>query len=119
MIVGDGRSPAFVPAGPVETPARVEPGPVAVRAPAPVPAPAPPAPTPAPVSSPAPPAAQPHDWSLPVTPVTSSLRGKAEPAWPAGVLFGLAGLVLAPIAGMWLGLRQARASNSADLLTAS
>ncbi len=119
MILGDGRSPAFVSAGPVEIPARVAPAPLPVRAPAPLPASAPPAPAPAPASSPALRAAHPHDWSLPVMPVTASLWGKAEQGWPAGVLFGLAGLVLAPIAGMWLGLRQARASNSASLLTAS
>jgi hypothetical protein len=37
--------------------------------------------------------------------------GKVESGWPVGVLFGIAGLLLAPIAGVWLGHRQARAAK--------
>jgi hypothetical protein len=33
-----------------------------------------------------------------------------------GALFGIAGLLLAPIAGVWLGQRQARAAKAASRL---
>jgi hypothetical protein len=41
------------------------------------------------------------------------LWAAAAPGQPGGVLFGLVGLILAPIAGAWLGYRQARASRAA------
>jgi hypothetical protein len=44
------------------------------------------------------------------------LWAAAAPGRPGGVLFGLAGLILAPIAGAWLGYRQARASRAAAQL---
>ena len=44
------------------------------------------------------------------------LRAAAAPSQPGGVLFGLAGLILAPIAGALLGYRQARASRAAAQL---
>jgi hypothetical protein len=40
----------------------------------------------------------------------------AAPGRPGGLLFGLAGLILAPIGGAWLGYRQARASRAAAQL---
>lgn len=48
--------------------------------------------------------------------VVASLWAAAAPGRPGGVLFGLAGLILAPIAGAWLGVRQARASKAAAQL---
>jgi hypothetical protein len=46
----------------------------------------------------------------------AALWAAAAPGRPDGVLFGLAGLILAPIAGAWLGYRQARASRAAAKL---
>ena len=46
----------------------------------------------------------------------AALWAAAAPGRPGGVLFGLAGLILAPIAGAWLGYRQARASRAAAKL---
>jgi len=48
--------------------------------------------------------------------MVASLRTAAAPGRPGGLLFGLAGLILAPIAGAWLGYRQARASRAAAQL---
>jgi hypothetical protein len=48
--------------------------------------------------------------------IVASLWAAAAPDEPGGLLFGLAGLVLAPIAGAWLGYRQARASRAAAQL---
>ena len=52
---------------------------------------------------------------VPQSPVTS-LWGDAQPGWPAGVIFGIAGLFLAPVGGVLLGRRQAKASRSASAL---
>ena len=52
---------------------------------------------------------------VPQSPVTS-LRGDAQPDWPAGVIVGIAGLFLAPVGGVLLGRRQAKASRSASAL---
>jgi hypothetical protein len=54
-------------------------------------------------------------WPLVETPLVS-LWGDVRPGWPMGALFGIAGLLLAPIAGVWVGHRQARASKSASEL---
>ncbi|GAB7070047.1 hypothetical protein JCM12141A_43360 [Mycolicibacterium hodleri] len=65
--------------------------------------------TPAPVAvraAPAPP------LELPAPPSWATVR----PGWPTGTIFGIAGLLLAPIAGVWLGHRQARATKSASQL---
>jgi hypothetical protein len=48
--------------------------------------------------------------------IVASLWAAAAPGRPGGVLFGLAGLIFAPIAGAWLGYRQARASRAAAQL---
>jgi len=48
--------------------------------------------------------------------MVASLWAAAAPGRPGGLLFGLAGLFLAPIAGAWLGYRQARASRAAAQL---
>jgi hypothetical protein len=84
---------------------------------APAPAPpvfGPPAPAPLPPPSPEPTYVQPVEWA-PDTPVTS-LWGRVQPDWPAGLIFGIAGLLLAPLGGIWLGHRQARASRTASEL---
>jgi hypothetical protein len=39
-----------------------------------------------------------------------------RPAFPGGLVFGIAGLVIAPLAGVWLGYRQARGAEAADQL---
>lgn len=41
---------------------------------------------------------------------------RVQPGWPSGALFGIAGLLLAPVAGIWMGLRQARAAKGASEL---
>jgi hypothetical protein len=102
VTVGNGRSPGIL------TRPRVD---VAGEAPADV---APPAEAPPAVRPQLPPpyrlAAAPAE--LPV----ESLWAAAAPAWPSGLLFGVAGLIFAPIAGAWLGYRQARASKAAAQL---
>jgi hypothetical protein len=39
-----------------------------------------------------------------------------RPAFPGGLVFGLAGLLVGPLAGVWLGYRQARAAAAVDQL---
>ncbi|TPG36821.1 hypothetical protein [Mycolicibacterium hodleri] len=57
-------------------------------------------------------------WPLLQTPM-ASLWGTVQPGWPTGALFGLAGLLLAPIGGVCLGYRQARAARAANNLVSS
>jgi hypothetical protein len=115
VTFGDGRTPAFVPGGPDELPGRVFAGiEIAQRLPAPSAA--------APLAmrslpplasrSPRPLTMTAIPLPLSDTPVTS-FWGRVQPGWPAGVLFGIAGLLLAPIGGVWLGHRQARATKAA------
>ncbi len=82
-----------------------------VEPPAPVVVPAqPPAvlPVPAPIS--------PVDQSSEATPPLMT----APPATGGiSAMWGLAGLILAPLAGIWLGYRQARATKAADQMTSS
>ena len=101
VIFGDGRSPGLLSAA---EPATAQPMP-AGPAPAPVVEPTGAAP-----ASPTPLTMEVSPWPLSETPVTT-FWGKVEPGWPIGVLFGIAGLLLAPIAGVWLGHRQARAAE--------
>jgi hypothetical protein len=116
VTFGDGRSPRFLSEGRGELPIQV--GRLEPISAAALPAiPAPPAPllaqqaaaTLPPVTM----AAMP--WPLSETPVTS-FWGKVQSGWPASVLFGIAGLLLAPVGGMWLGHRQARAAKVASQL---
>jgi hypothetical protein len=51
-------------------------------------------------------------WQL----TMASLWAAAAPNRPGGLVFGLTGLVLAPLAGVWLGYRQARATKAASQL---
>ncbi len=113
VTIGDGRLPGPPSERPGELPGgQTSPGPA-------VPQPlttiaAPPA-----RSSMAPPqpslTAESDPWPLFKTPV-ASFWGTVQPGWAAGVLFGVAGLLLAPIAGVWLGHRQARAVKAASQL---
>jgi hypothetical protein len=121
VTFGDGRSPGYPavrPDGPARTvsadPTIGLPGPAARATAPPVSGPPAPAPAPLPAPSPAPAIARPVEWS-PETPVTS-LWGRVQPNWPAGLIFGIAGLLLAPLGGIWLGHRQARASRTASEL---
>lgn len=85
----------------------------------PAPAPGPPAvaATPPVVLPPAPPTAVPavlEEQALPW--LTSQMWGPVEPGPGSSALFGVAGLVLLPLAGVWLGYRQAQATRSASRL---
>jgi hypothetical protein len=97
--IGDGRSPGILTDLRESTPSRAGSGPTYVAsttvAPPPGPAPLPPSPP------------------QPLLRTVESLWAAAEPARPDGILWGIAGLLLAPIAGAWLGYRQARASKAA------
>jgi hypothetical protein len=106
VIFGDGRSPGLLSAAEPETaqPISVEPAPAPLVEP-----------TGAPLASPTPFAMDVSPWPLSQTAVTT-FWGKVEPGWPVGVLFGIAGLLLAPIAGVWLGHRQARAAKVTSAL---
>ncbi|MDT5155009.1 MAG: hypothetical protein QOI01_6742 [Mycobacterium sp.] len=108
VTFGNGRSPGLSSEGPDERPGPVEPGLAIV-----LPAAAAPAPGPAPA-----PASVPRTVWAPDTPV-ASLWAPAHAGWPASVIFGIAGLLLAPIGGIWLGQRNARASKSASELVGS
>jgi hypothetical protein len=108
VVVGNGRPPApvRVRADVGDPPAR--PRPVVTVAP-------PVAPIVAPVAAPAPvtvQAAPAPRFELPASSPWATVR----PGWPTGTIFGMAGLLLAPIAGLWLGHRQARATKSASQL---
>ena len=107
VVVGNGRTPearvetSFVPTQPL---------PVAV-APRPLTPVAPPAAMPEPMTEQAVSVPEPRS-----EPPAAALWSKVKPTWPTGAIFGIAGLLLAPIAGMWLGHRQARAAKSASQL---
>ena len=111
VVVGNGRTPTPVRAR-IEAPA--SPPPQAVAA-----APLPAAPVVAPLVAPTPQTVTVVPGSprfeLPSPPPWTTVT----PSWPSGTIFGIAGLLLAPIAGMWLGWRQARASKSAAQLVGS
>jgi len=107
VVVGNGRTPEAR----VETSAvATQPLPAAVvtRSPTPV---APPVATPQPMTEQAVSVPEPRS-----EPPAAALWTKVKPTWPTGAIFGIAGLLLAPIAGMWLGYRQARATKSASQL---
>ncbi len=93
-----GQSPSVVPVPQLAAPAVPETAPETV-----------------PVSSPPPVTTDLRAWPSSQLPV-ASLWGRVQPGWPVGALFGIAGLLLAPLAGVWLGHRQARAARSASEL---
>jgi hypothetical protein len=101
VTIGNGRSPGILTGRPDNAPSRTGAPDVA----------APPVTPPAPQLPPA--------TQLDVPPVqrtVATLWAAAAPSRPGGVLFGLAGLIFAPIAGAFLGYRQARASRAAAQL---
>jgi hypothetical protein len=102
--VGNGRSPGILTNSRETTPSRAGAGPTYVPGPAAAP---PPEPAPAP-----PPPSEPE----PLLRTVESCWADAEPTRPGGAVWGIAGLILAPIAGAWLGYRQARASKAAGQL---
>jgi hypothetical protein len=104
VTIGNGRSPGIL-TGPAEDAPLQAGGPVEVPAPTvpPLPAPQLPVPTQLDVAPP---------WQRTV----ASLWAAAAPSRPGGVVFGVAGLILAPLAGVWLGSRQARATRAAAQL---
>lgn len=114
VTVGDGRTPRHLAPEPPE----LRPSAVAVAdtvsPAAPEPVASDPARLPALWLEPVSPRAPRQAW-VPDNPVTS-LWGDAEAGWPAGVIFGIAGLLLAPVGGVLLGRRQAKASRSASHL---
>jgi hypothetical protein len=101
VTVGNGRSPGIL-SGRHEapTPKAVTPDAIPVEAPA--------------VAPQAPPSFRLDE--APAERIVASLWEAAIPSWPSGLLFGIAGLILAPIAGAWLGYRQAKASKAAAKL---
>jgi hypothetical protein len=114
VVVGNGRVPGEGSTDRVEPP--VVPAPVIpsnVEPPAPVVAPAePPAVTVLPLPAPISPVDQSSQAAPPLMATPPATGG-------IGAMWGLAGLILAPLAGVWLGYRQARANRAADQLTAS
>ena len=115
VTFGDGRSPRVLSERPGEPPIEVgRPQPIIAAALRVIPAPPAPQLAAQQTAAPLPPltmAAMP--WPLSETPVTS-FWGKVQSGWPASVLFGIAGLLLAPVGGMWMGHRQARAAKVAS-----
>lgn len=87
------------------------------QAPSPQPAPAAPPPPPPPPAAPAPPPAWANRISTP--PVLTQQLGVADVTDWSNPLWGLAGLLLIPVAGAALGYRQARAAHAAERLRRS
>ena len=117
VTFGNGRAPVLLSERPGELPVQMSLEPIVTQL---LPAiAAPPAPSPSSARSsvavPAPLTMESSTWPLSETPVTS-FWGQVQPGWPASVLFGFAGLLLAPIGGVWLGRRQARAAKVATQL---
>ena len=112
-VVGNGRPQVVASWRPKQVPAPVElPAPVAVELPAEVPLVLPTLP-------PAVTRIEPIRPPMPVRSFAEPFADALEPRWPAGALFGIAGLLLAPLGGVWLGYRQARASKAASQLVGS
>jgi hypothetical protein len=101
---GNGRTPGVL---------KTAPGNTAVGNPVPAPASSAPAPPPpAPISPPtALMAVEPASQEF-IDRIWAPLR----PTFGSGLLFGLAGLVIMPLSGVWLGYRQARAAKAASKL---
>jgi hypothetical protein len=102
VTIGNGRSPGILSGRhDAPTPKAVAPDAAPVEAP--------------PAVAPQPPPSFQLD-EAPAELVVASLWEAAVPGWPSGLLFGIAGLILAPMAGAWLGYRQAKASRAAAKL---
>jgi hypothetical protein len=107
VMVGNGRAPGELTDPARGAPSQRLPGPVDAAVAAGFPAVSPQLPLPDQLRG---------SWQWQRT-VASVWAAAAAPSRPGGLLFGLAGLLLAPIAGAWLGYRQARASRAAAELT--
>jgi hypothetical protein len=101
VTFGNGRTPGVLKTAPGDRPNVVSPAPVPA-------APAPPPPAPESPSA-ALMAIEPQSQEF-IDRIWAPLR----PTFGSGLLFGLAGLVLMPLSGVWLGYRQARAAKAAD-----
>jgi hypothetical protein len=114
VTFGDGRTPGFLGGGAQPTVAAGSvPSPVA-----PAPAPVPPAANP---SSPAPsevirPTTALREFDSQGPEFINRIWAPLRRAFPGGLVFGIVGLVVAPLAGAWLGYRQARAADAGDQL---
>jgi hypothetical protein len=53
-----------------------------------------------------------HESGPPGTEFIDRVWAPLRPAFPGGLVFGIAGLLIAPLAGVWLGHRQARAAEA-------
>ena len=103
VTFGNGRTPGVLKTAPGDTANVVNP--VPASAPAPPPPPAPESPSAALM------AVEPESQEF-IDRIWAPLR----PTFGSGLLFGLAGLVLMPLSGVWLGYRQARAARAAEHL---
>lgn len=63
-----------------------------------------------PILEPLPPSTALREAASPKPEFVDRVWSPLRPAFPGGLVFGIAGLVLGPLAGVWLGYRQARAA---------
>ncbi|MCW2592374.1 MAG: hypothetical protein JWQ86_4801 [Mycobacterium sp.] len=109
VTFGNGRTPGFldgvdepsVDAG--QAPAQVNSAPAAVS-------PSPPGPEVMPLTT------MLHEFDSQGLEFIDRIWAPLRPAFPGGLVFGIAGLLVAPLAGVWLGYRQAHAAEAADQL---
>jgi hypothetical protein len=117
VTFGSGRTPGFL-GGADQATIAAESIPSPVNpAPAPAPAPVPPAADPwSAASAVLPPTTPVREFALPRPEFIDHIWAPLRPSFPGGLVFGIAGLVIAPLAGVWLGYRQARGADVADQL---
>ena len=108
VTFGNGRSPGILSDGPDE-PRVVISNPVVAPAAEPVP------PPPPPVN----PSANALGWEPAASVFVDQIWAPLRPTFGSGLLFGIAGLVIMPLAGVWLGYRQARAAKAASYLVST
>ncbi len=106
MSFGNGRTPGVLKTAPGDTANVVNP--IPASAPAPPPPPAPESPSAALM------AVEPESQEF-IDQIWAPLR----PTFGSDLLFGLAGLVILPLSGVWLGYRQARAAKAASYLVST
>lgn len=109
---GNGRTPGVSHAPPEESPITVSSPPAPVYL----------APAPLPLSLPSVPLNPPANTSglqPAATEFIDQIWAPLRPTFGGGLLFGIAGLVIMPLAGVWLGYRQARAAKAASYLVST